>query len=137
MLKHKKNITTRINIYVYINIHIFLFVEIGYFRAEAGKLCSWSGDIAVDVQGLCEEVAKELGYKFLEAEIAANYPKGCYQNAEMVRFNHHLTGSADRASHQICRNRHTKGMKLFHCFYFHILIRYNCHNKCYNKTFDY
>ena len=122
----------RINIYVYINIHIFLFVEIGYFRAEAGKLCSWSGDIAVDVQGLCEEVAKELGYKFLEAEIAANYPKGCYQNAEMVRFNHHLTGSADRASHQICRNRHTKGMKLFHWFYFNILIRYNCHNKYYN-----
>ena len=78
----------------------------------------------MDVQGLCEEVAKELGYKFLEAEIAANYPKGCYQNAEMVRFNHHLTGSADRASHQICRNRHTKGMKLFHWFYFNILIRY-------------
>ena len=108
-------------------------MEKGYFRAEAGKLCSWSGDIAVDVQGLCEEVAKELGYKFLEAEIAANYPKGCYQNAEMVRFNHHLTGSADRASHQICRNRHTKGMKLFHWFYFNMIAcNENCHNKYYN-----
>ena len=99
-------------------------MEIGYFLAESNKLCSWTGDIAVDVQRLCEEVAKELGFTFVEAEIDDEYPKGCYENAGLVRFNHHLTGSVDRGSHQICRNRHTKGMKLFHCLYFHILIRY-------------
>ena len=99
-------------------------MEIGYFLSDYGKLCSWTGDIAVDVQRLCEILATELGFKFLASEIEPNYPKGCYQNAEMVRFNHHLTGSADRASRQICRNRHTKGMNLFHCIYFHIFIRF-------------
>ena len=111
------------HIYIYINIYIFLFLEIGYFLAESNKLCSWTGDIAVDVQRLCEEVAKELGFTFEEAEIDDEYPKGCYENAGLVRFNHHLTGSAHRAAHQICRNRHAKGMKLFRCLYFHILIR--------------
>ena len=122
------------HIYIYINIYIFLFLEIGYFLAESNKLCSWTGDIAVDVHKLCEVVAKVLGFTFVEDEIENDYPKGCYENAGLVRFNHHLTGSTDRGSHQICRNRHTKGMKLFRCLYFHILIRYN--NYC-NKKFYY
>ena len=110
---------------MYINIYIFLSLEIGYFLADYGKLCSWTGDIAVDVQRLCEVVAEELGFTFCKtcSVIEDDFPKGCYENAGLVRFNHHLTGSAHRASHQICRNRHTKGMKLFRCLYFHILIR--------------
>ena len=110
-------------LFLRIYIYVFLFLEIGYFLAESNKLCSWTGDIAVDVHRLCEVVAKELGFTFVEDEIEDDYPKGCYENAGLVRFNHHLTGSVDRGSHQICRNRHTKGMKLFHCLYFHILIR--------------
>ena len=80
---------------------MLLFLGVTYFEATKGKLCSETGDIAIEDSTTCKEAAEELGYKFMTTEDYANWPKGCY-----LYYNRHLVRDA------VWFNRHTHGKQL-------------------------
>ena len=76
----------------------------GYFTTAKGKLCSETGNFAVDDIETCHEAAEELRYHFKNTEDLPDWPKGCYQ-ANNVYFNQHPTGSSNDEARQICKPR--------------------------------
>ena len=81
---------------------MFSFLGVAYFPAAQGKLCSETGNIAVDDLTVCKEAAQKLSYPFRKTENYFSLPKGCHVHNGGVYFNQHAHGSAHRAARQIC-----------------------------------
>ena len=96
---------------------MLLLLGVTYFAATKGKLCSETGDIAIEDSTTCREATEELGYNFKETEDDANWPKGCYYYRNMggrygwVWFNRHKHGKQLPTTRNICK-RFVKGMSL-------------------------
>ena len=101
---------------------MFLFLGPIYFLSEIRRLCSETGDIAVEDLKTCKEAAEKLGFQFMKIHNTADWPTGCFKYGG-IRFNQHRYGSFRYGGNQICKG-FGKGMSLrsfltsMHLFYF-------------------
>ena len=85
---------------------MFSFLGVAYFPAAQGKLCSETGNIAVDDLTVCKEAAQKLSYPFRKTENYFDWPKGCHVHNGGVYFNQHSIGFRNNRARQICTLRH-------------------------------
>ena len=69
-----------------------------------GKLCSDTGDDAVNHVEACKSAAAKLQKSFEGTEYMATWPKGCYmiEDQSYIFFNQHSTGSSNIGARQLC-----------------------------------
>ena len=103
---------TRSIIFKYVSIYLVFIIRItiiGYFRTAKGKLCSEDGDLALDDERTCREIAKDFNATFVAAGSITYHPKGCYtypsEEIDHAYFNRHSNGSSNSNARQICKHR--------------------------------